>query len=1066
MPKRTDIRTILLIGSGPSMIGLDHGGHHAETEACITLGILGYKVVAVNSNLSTTMSDIGTADRTYIEPLTRATLLDIIQLEKPEGILTGFGGKTEMNMVCRLSQSGALNNSGVRVLGVDPVTVETCEDRVQFIRRMIELEIPVLDSQIADNIEAAIQYAGELKFPLLVRPSYSRTGMHPWLVYNVEEFRNAAERCLADSYRGKITIQEAKTHWQEYEFVCLRDDNNGVEVIGGLENIDPLGIHCGDSISVTPVTSVAGDTVRQLHDLCVRVMQKLSVTGVANLRFARSPETGEIVIIGINCRYTRTSNLIAFAGGIPLCKDITRLSCGFTLAEISSEHQKYGEAFKTGATKTAVKIPRWSIGNYTGADNILDTRMKSVGEVIGIGNNLKNALLRSIRSLDLGTPAIGIPNGDAGKTIADIYNELGVPTTDRLFRLYAAFAKNPDDHELVRITGISHHFIREFRELFDLEKQISAFNGQQPDADLYKQAKTSGFSDQSIAELLGMNASQFQVYRDAAKLYCGYEPVTDADPSIRILAYSTVKQKTRISKKAEPSVLVIGGGPDRIGQSGELDYGVYHAVRTLQEIGLRTIVVNCSPLSGHIGHGGQHVQYIAPRTLEDIVNICRLENPMGVVVQFAGDSTEALSMELQKKGIPVLGTPADVMSLVVDTFALRQRMRTLGIPQPAFALAADLYQAKQKASEVGYPVILRSSDAVESAGDIIVHNEGMLAEKFETSTDNDKGYPLLIEQFLEYAIETEADALADGSDIFVPAVVEHVELAGVHAGDSACVMPPYSTPLRHVDTIEECMKKIGAELGVKGLLNCRFAIYKDTVYLLEVRCRAVRTLPLVSKTCNIPMPELATRILMGSNLADFQLKKQVLPYFCVKASVFPFTIFPEVDPIPGPVMQSTGQAHGISDNYGMAYFKSLEAVSSGMPLEGTVLITVTDEDKPSILEPARRFLELGFTIKATRGTCDFLNKNGIKASSVKKIGFGRPNLVDDIKTGKVDIIINSPSGENSQVDDSYIRKAAIQYKTPNMTTPAAALAVVKALEAGKKADTPPKPLQTYYQMLR
>ncbi|MBI5844984.1 MAG: carbamoyl-phosphate synthase large subunit [Deltaproteobacteria bacterium] len=1066
MPKRLDIQKVLIIGSGPIIIGQACEFDYSGTQACKALRQVGYQIVLVNSNPATIMTDPGMADFTYIEPLNVESLTRIIERERPDALLPNLGGQTGLNLSSQLEKAGILDKFGVKIIGVKAEAIERGEDRLAFKETMTRLGIEMPQSKIAYSVDEAEEIARELGFPVVVRPAYTMGGTGGGLVYNVEELRTVTSRGLSASFVGQVLIEESVLGWEELELEVVRDSKNQRITVCFIENVDAMGVHTGDSYCTAPMLTIAPELQARLQKHSYDIVEAIEVIGGTNIQFAHDPKTGRVVVIEINPRTSRSSALASKATGFPIAYVSSLLAAGLTLDEIPYWRDGTLEKYTPSGDYVVVKFARWAFEKFADAKDLLGTQMRAVGEVMSIGKTYKEAMQKAIRSLENGRMGLGFAADFNGKSLAELMDMLAEPTSERHFILYEALRKGADINELYAKTHIKPYFLSQMKELVELEEEILKTKGGILPDELLSRAKKDGFSDKYLSKILGIDETGIRKRRTALGVVEGWEPVPVSGVENAAYYFSTYNAPDKVEASTGRKIMVLGGGPNRIGQGIEFDYCCVHAAFALRDSGYSSIMVNCNPETVSTDYDTANRLYFEPLTVEDVLSIYEKEKPEGVIVQFGGQTPLNIASQLEAAGVKILGTSVEAIDLAEDRDRFRKMMDDLNIPMPASGMAATLEEALKVAARIGYPLMVRPSYVLGGRGMQVVYDGESLAGYVAKATGVTPERPILIDRFLENALEAEADALADGSDAFVPAVMEHIEFAGIHSGDSACVIPPISIPARHLETIREYTKKIAVALKVKGLLNVQYAICKDTVFVLEANPRASRTVPLVSKVCNVSMARLATRLMMGEKLADLNLSHHTVPHFGVKEAVFPFSMFPEVDPILGPEMRSTGEVLGMAATFGLAYAKAQSAAGQGLPTEGAVLFTVTDAEKTSALEAARRFHDMGFKIFATNGTQKFLSENGIPAIAIKKLHEGRPNITDAVMNKEIALIINTPSGKMSQYDDSYIRKAAIKHKIPYITTTAAAIAAARGIAALKNSQEPPKSLQEYHGDIR
>ncbi|MFZ5587993.1 MAG: carbamoyl-phosphate synthase large subunit [Thermodesulfobacteriota bacterium] len=1086
MPKRLDLHKILIIGSGPIVIGQACEFDYSGTQACKALRGLGYQIVLVNSNPATIMTDPGMADFTYIEPLTVENLTRIIAKERPDGLLPNLGGQTGLNLSSELHRRGVLDKYGVKVIGVNVDAIERGEDRIVFKQTMNRLGIEMPQSEPAYAVDEAERVAAKLGYPVVIRPAYTMGGTGGGLVYNLDELRVVAARGLAASFVGQILVEESVLGWEELELEVVRDAKNQMITVCFIENVDAMGVHTGDSYCTAPMLTIDPALQARLQKWSYDIVEAIEVIGGTNIQFAHDPKTGRVVVIEINPRTSRSSALASKATGFPIAFVSSLLAAGLTLDEIPYWRDGTLDKYTPSGDYVVVKFARWAFEKFHGVQDKLGTQMRAVGEVMSLGKTYKEALQKAIRSLENGRHGLGFAKDFHQRPLAELMEMLKEPSSERQFIMYEALRKGASVEELHRLTHIKAWFIEQMRELVELEEQILAHRGALPPDELLIQAKRDGFSDRYLAQILSTppedllartplfgqasTVGEDQIRR--RRLELGLAQAWDAVPVSGVenaaYYYSTYNAPDRVGVSANRKIMVLGGGPNRIGQGIEFDYCCVHAAFALRDAGIESIMVNCNPETVSTDYDTSNKLYFEPLTVEDVLSIHEKEKPEGVIIQFGGQTPLNLAGRLAQAGVRILGTSPDTVDLAEDRDRFRKVMEELGIPMPRSGMAADIHQALVIAREIGYPLIVRPSYVLGGRAMEIIHDQQMLETYVAKAVEISPQRPILIDKFLQNATEAEADAICDGEEAFVPAVMEHIEQAGVHSGDSACVIPPVSIPQKHLATIEDYTRRIALALGVKGMINIQYAIAQDRVYVLEANPRASRTVPLVSKVCNIPMARLATEVLLGKKLKDMHLRRRSVPHYGVKEAVFPFNMFPEVDPLLGPEMRSTGEVLGLAVDPGLAFFKSQEAANSPLPTGGAVLITVIDADKPAIAEAAALLAGQGFKLLATKGTQAFLERHGVASQAILKLHEGRPHIADAIKNGEIQLVINSPAGKQSQHDDSYIRKTAVRYKVPYITTAAAALAAARgiaAMKATASLDTV-KSLQEYHQAIK
>ncbi len=1058
MAKRTDLKKVLIIGSGPIVIGQACEFDYSGTQACKALRKLGYEIVLVNSNPATIMTDPEIADVTYIEPLNVDRLEQIIAQERPDALLPNLGGQSGLNLCSELNQKGILEKYGVEVIGVQVDAIERGEDRIEFKHTMDSLGIEMARSEVAYSVDEALKIADDLGYPVVLRPAYTMGGAGGGLVYNKEELQVVCARGLQASLVGQVLVEESILGWEELELEVVRDSEGNKITVCFIENIDPMGVHTGDSFCSAPMLTISEETQKKLQEQAYKIVDAVQVIGGTNVQFAHDPVSDRIIVIEINPRTSRSSALASKATGFPIALVSAMLATGLTLKDIPCG--KYGtlDKYYPDGDYVVIKFARWAFEKFKGIEDKLGTQMRAVGEVMSIGKNYKEAFQKAIRSLETGRYGLGHAKNFDTLSKDELLKKLITPSSERHFVMYEALRKGATIDEIHDLTHVKKYFIEQMKELVDEEEALIAGKGSMPADDKLIQAKKDGFSDKYLSQILDIPEEDIRNKRISLGVEEAWEGVHVSGTEDSAYYYSTYNSEDKNPVNTDKQkIMILGGGPNRIGQGIEFDYCCVHAAMALKKLGFETIIVNCNPETVSTDYDTSDKLYFEPLTTEDVLSIYHKEKPVGVIAQFGGQTPLNIAAELEKNGVKILGTSPSVIDLAEDRDQFRAMMDKLGIPMPESGMAVDAEEAKQIAKKIGYPVMVRPSYVLGGRGMEIVYDDNAMEEYMNAAVGVTPDRPILIDRFLNHAMECEADAIADGGHAFVPAVMEHIELAGVHSGDSACILPSVHISEKNVEIIKEYTRKIAEEMHVQGLMNMQYAIENDTVYVLEANPRASRTVPLVSKVCNIRMVPLATEIITaeitGKPSPIQSLKEGEIPYYGVKEAAFPFNMFQEVDPLLGPEMRSTGEVLGLSSSYGEAYFKAQEGVGSKLPLSGKVLISVNRKDKEEVVEVAKLFNEAGFDIVATGKTYELITEAGIPAELVKKLYEGRPNTKDIITNGEVALVINSPVGKDSVHDDSYLRKAAIKAKVPYLTTMAAARASAEGIKYVKEHGT-------------
>ena len=1057
MKKREDINKVMIIGSGPIIIGQACEFDYSGTQACKALKKLGYEIVLVNSNPATIMTDPGIADVTYIEPLNVERLEKIIEKERPDGLLPNLGGQTGLNLCSELYKAGILDKYGVKVIGVQVDAIERGEDRIEFKKTMNSLGIEMARSEVAYSVDEALKIADELGYPVVLRPAYTMGGAGGGLVYNVEELKTVCERGLQASLVGQVLVEESVLGWEELELEVVRDSKGQMITVCFIENIDPLGVHTGDSFCSAPMLTISEDVQKELQRQAYKIVDAIQVIGGTNVQFARNTQTGRIIVIEINPRTSRSSALASKATGFPIAFVSAMLAAGLDLDDI--ECGKYGtlDKYVPDGDYVVIKFARWAFEKFKGAQDKLGTQMRAVGEVMSIGKTYKEAFQKAIRSLEIGQFGLGYAKNYNELSKKELLNLLHTPSSQRHFIMYEALRKGATVDEIYAITSVKPYFVEQMLELVEEENELIKLKGTIPDADTLRKAKQDGFSDKYLSKILEVSEEEIRNARIKAGIVESWEGVHVSgtkDSAYYYSSYNIPKEKDAKTSDNKNKIMILGGGPNRIGQGIEFDYCCVHASLALKQLGFETIIVNCNPETVSTDYDTSDRLYFEPLTLEDVLSIHEKEKPLGVIAQFGGQTPLNLAQELKKNGVNILGTTPETIDLAEDRDLFRAMMDKLGIPMPESGMAVNIDEAIEIANKIGYPVMVRPSYVLGGRGMEVVHDDEHMKVYMAAAVGVTPDRPILIDRFLNNALECEADAISDGENVFVPAVMEHIELAGIHSGDSACVLPSINISADNVATIKEYTRKIAKEMNVVGLMNMQYAIENDKVYVLEANPRASRTVPLVSKVCGIKMVPIATEIMTASITGRpspvLSLKERKFNHYGVKEAVFPFNMFQEVDPLLGPEMRSTGEVLGMAKDFGTAFYKAQEATQTRLPLKGTVLISVNDRDKSELVEVAKGFYECGFDIIATGGTYDMIVNASIPATKIFKLNQGRPNVLDAITNNEVSIVINTPDDKKGAADDSYIRKGVIKARIPYVTAAAkASIAGIKALQTGK-----------------
>lgn len=1061
MGKRTDVHKILIIGSGPIIIGQACEFDYSGTQACKALRQLGYEIVLVNSNPATIMTDPGTADVTYIEPLNAKRIEAIIAKERPDALLPNLGGQSALNLCAELSNLGVLDKYGVKVIGVQVDAIERGEDRQAFKDTMAELGIEMARSEVSHTVEEAVEIASRLGYPCVLRPAYTMGGTGGGLVYNVDELRTVVARGLAASPVTEVLVEESVLGWEELEFEVVRDSKGQMITVCTIENIDPMGVHTGDSFCAAPMQTIAQETIDRLQEKSYKIVDKVEVIGGCNVQWAHDPKTDRDIIIEINPRTSRSSALASKATGFPIAFVSAMLATGITLDEIPCGKHGTLDKYVASGDYVVLKFARWAFEKFKGVEDKLGTQMRAVGEVMSIGKTYKEAFQKAVRSLEKDRYGLGFVKDFNDKSLDDLLAMLHTASSERQFIMYEALRKGATVEELHELTKIKVHFIQEMKELVEEEQALLAYASEHPGEQLpeeqFTTAKKDGFSDRYLGELLNIPEDDIRAYRLGLGITEAWEGVHVSGTQDNAYYYSTYNAPDHSTASDNRKIMILGGGPNRIGQGIEFDYCCVHAALALKKLGFETIIVNCNPETVSTDYDTSDKLYFEPLTAEDVLSIYEKEKPLGVIAQFGGQTPLNLASQLERAGVKILGTSPEIIDLAEDRDRFREVMDELGIPMPEAGMAVTVEEALDTAHKIGYPVMVRPSYVLGGRGMEVVYDDDALRSYMAAAIGVTPDRPILIDRFLQHALECEADAICDGAHAFVPAVMEHIELAGIHSGDSACILPSVNIDAQHLETIKDYTRKIAEAMHVCGLMNIQYAIENGTVYVLEANPRASRTVPLVSKVCNIQMVQVATDVITReftdrpSPVAD--LHESVFSHYGVKEAVFPFNMFPEVDPVLGPEMRSTGEVLGLASTVGEAFLKAQEATQTAIPSEGTVLMSVSDRDKGEAAKVAQEFVDAGFSVVATKGTCELLNEAGVAAEHINKLGEGRPDILDALANGEIAIVVNTPaSSTESHEDDSYIRKSAIKNHVPYMTTLAAAYVTAMGVKESKTSE--------------
>lgn len=1072
MPRRNDLKKIMVIGSGPIVISQAAEFDYSGSQACKALREEGYRVVLVNSNPATIMTDPEMADTIYIEPLEADIIARIIERERPDALLPTLGGQTALNLAVQLDEMGVLEKYGVELIGAKAEAIRKAEDRELFKQCMLKIGLAVPRSRSVRTVDEALAFADEVGYPVVVRPAFTLGGTGGGIAYNREELKEIASKGLRLSMIEQVLVEENVIGWKEYELEVMRDLADNVVIICSIENFDPMGIHTGDSITVAPAQTLTDQEYQKLRDAAISIIREIGVeTGGSNIQFAVNPENGKMVAIEMNPRVSRSSALASKATGFPIAKIAAKLAVGYTLDEIPNDITKETPAsFEPTIDYVVVKVPRFAFEKFPGADTRLGTQMKSVGEVMAIGRTFEEALQKALRSLEIGRYGLGCDGKDKNPSREEILHKLKFPSHDRIFYIRYALQNGFSVEEIYKLTGIDPWFLDRIKHILEFEDSLKGLAkklqiGDVP-AEILKEAKKLGFSDRQLAHIFHCSEQEVKAAKKRRGISPVYKMVDTCAAEFEAKTpyyYSTYEDENEAQPTRKKKIMILGSGPNRIGQGIEFDYCCVHAVLSLKEEGYETIMVNCNPETVSTDYDTSDRLYFEPVTHEDVMNIYENEKPEGVLVQFGGQTPLNIAKELEESGARILGTSVDSIDIAEDRKRFSKLMEELGIPQPNSGVAFSLEEAKAVAEKIGYPVLIRPSYVLGGRAMKIVYDEEMLEEHISEAIEVSPEKPVLIDKFLEDAVEVEVDALCDGEEVFIGGIMEHIEEAGVHSGDSACVLPPISLSNRVIETIVDYTRRMALALKVVGLINIQYAVKDGKVYVLEANPRASRTVPFVSKATGIPLAKIAAKLMTGRKLKEFNLKERLKPrHISVKEAVFPFIKLPGVDPVLGPEMKSTGEVMGIDYDFGLAYYKAELAAGMKLPTSGNILISVKDKDKAKIVEVARELAILGFKIYATDGTAKVLRANGINVETAQKISQGRPHVIDLIINGQIDLIINTPSGKRGKTEGYMIRRTAVERNIPYITTVPGAIAAVKAIKAIREGRLDVRSLQEYH----
>ena len=1066
MSKHNDIHKVLIIGSGPILIGQAAEFDYSGTQACKALRQLGYEIVLVNSNPATIMTDPEMADITYIEPLNLETLEKIIEKERPDALLPNLGGQKGLNLSSELYKKGVLEKYGVRIIGIQADAIERGEDRTVFKETMNKIGLELPRSETTESVEGAEKIAKEIGYPVVIRPAYTMGGTGGGFVYNVDELRTIAARGISASLIGQILVEESVMGWEELELEVVRDADGNKITVCFIENIDAMGVHTGDSFCSAPMLTIDEALQERLQEYSYRIVDAIGIIGGTNVQLAHDPKTGRVVVIEINPRTSRSSALASKATGFPIALVSAKLAGGLLLEDIPYWRDGTLDKYTPSGDYVVIKFARWAFEKFPGSIDRLGTQMRAVGEAMSIGKNYKEAFQKAIRSLEIDRYGLGFAKNFNHLELDELRKLLMEPSSERQFIMYEALRKGMSVDELYEITYIKPWFVQQMKELVQLEEEILNYKGKVLPGDLLIQAKKDGFSDKYLSKILGVPEKDIRKQRQSLGLRQAWNAVPVSGAENAAYYYSTYNAPDEVPVSNRKKIMILGGGPNRIGQGIEFDYTCVHAAFALRDLGYESIMVNCNPETVSTDYDTSDKLYFEPITVEDVLSIYEKEKPQGVIVQFGGQTPLNIAEELEAAGVPILGTSVTSIDLAEDRERFAEIIEKLEIPMPENGTATSLEEALKVAERIGYPLVVRPSYVLGGRGMEIVFDQEMLTKYVMGAIEITPEKPMLIDKFLEDALECEVDAISDGTDVFIPSIMEHIELAGIHSGDSACVLPPIGISEPHIKTLEEYTKRIAIELKVIGLMNIQYAIMDGKIYILEANPRASRTVPLVSKVTGVSMARMATEVMLGAKLESLDTHPRTYSHFGVKETVFPFNMFPEVDPVLGPEMRSTGEVLGLAHSFEIAFFKSQVAAGFTPPLNGTALITVASGDRQRALTVARELILSGFNIISTSGNAAYFKENGIECESIKKLHEGRPNIVDAMHNGEIQYVLNTPIGKESVYEDSYIRKSAIKYNIPYYTTTAAALAAARGIKATREKRIDVRSLQSYHREIK